>query len=59
MAGIAASTVEFLFDTSRAIISLLVNGTFSRFPDIRFIFCHAGGTMPVLAARTSAFLERH
>ena len=59
MPGIAASTVEFLFDTSRAIISLLVNGTFSRFPDIRFIFCHAGGTMPVLAARTNAFLERH
>src|ERR1700724_3935146 len=51
MPGIAASTIEFLFDTSRAILSLLVSGTFSRFPDIRFIFCHAGGTMPVLAAR--------
>jgi 6-methylsalicylate decarboxylase len=59
MPGIAASTVEFLFDTTRAIVSLLVNGTFSRFPDIRFIFCHAGGTMPVLAARTNAFVERH
>ena len=59
MPGIAASTVEFLFDTSRAIISLLVNGTLSRFPDIRFIFCHGGGTMPMLAARTTAFVERH
>jgi 6-methylsalicylate decarboxylase len=59
MPGIAASTVEFLFDTSRAIISLLVNGTLSRFPDTRFIFCHAGGTMPVVAARTKAFIERH
>jgi predicted TIM-barrel fold metal-dependent hydrolase len=59
MPGIAASTVEFLFDTSRAILSLLVSGTFSRFPDIRFIFCHAGGTMPVLAARANAFVERH
>lgn len=59
MPGIAASTVEFLFDTSRAILSLLVNGTLSRFPDIRFIFCHAGGTMPMLAARTNAFVERH
>jgi predicted TIM-barrel fold metal-dependent hydrolase len=59
MAGIAASTVEFLFDTSRAIISLLVNGTFSKFSGIRFIFCHAGGTMPVVAARTKAFIERH
>src|SRR6202023_1889764 len=35
MPGIAASTVEFLFDTSRAIISLLVNGTFSNFSGIR------------------------
>jgi predicted TIM-barrel fold metal-dependent hydrolase len=59
MPGIAASTVEFLFDTSRAIISLLVNGTFSKFSDIRFIFCHAGGTMPMVAARTKAFIERH
>lgn len=59
MPGIPASTVEFLFDTSRAILSLLVNGTLSRFPDVRFIFCHAGGTMPVLAARTNAFVERH
>src|SRR5579864_7527153 len=59
MPGIPASTVEFLFDTTRAIVSLLVSGTFSRFPDVRFIFCHAGGTMPVLAARINAFVERH
>jgi predicted TIM-barrel fold metal-dependent hydrolase len=59
MPGIPASTIEFLFDTTRAITSLLVNGTFSRFPDIRFVFCHAGGTMPVLAARTAALVQRH
>ena len=59
MPGIPASTLEFLFDTTRAITSLLVNGVFSRFPDIRFIFCHAGGTIPVVAARTTAFVERH
>ena len=59
MPGIPASTLEFLFDTSRAITSLLVNGTLSRFPGIRFIFCHAGGTMPMLAARTNAFVQRH
>jgi predicted TIM-barrel fold metal-dependent hydrolase len=59
MPGIPASTIEFLFDTTRAITSLLVNGTFSRFPDVRFIFCHAGGTMPMVAARISAFVQRH
>ena len=57
--GIPASTIEFLFDTTRAITSLLVNGVFSRFPDIRFIFCHAGGTLPMVASRTIAFVERH
>jgi len=59
MPGIPTSTIEFLFDTARAITSLLVNGTFSRFSDIRFIFCHAGGTMPMVAARTASFVQRH
>jgi predicted TIM-barrel fold metal-dependent hydrolase len=59
MKGIPTSTIEFLFDTTRAITSLLVSGTFSRFPDIRFIFCHAGGTMPMLATRVNAFVQRH
>jgi predicted TIM-barrel fold metal-dependent hydrolase len=59
MPGIPTSTIEFVFDTTRAITSLLVNGTFSRFPEIRFIFCHAGGTMPMLAARVNAFVKRH
>jgi len=48
---VPATTTEFLFDTTRTINSLLVNGTFSRFPNVRFIFSHGGGTMPVLAHR--------
>lgn len=55
--GIPASVVEFLFDTTRTIISFLVNGTFARCPEIRFIFCHSGGTMPVLAARINGFFQ--
>jgi 6-methylsalicylate decarboxylase len=57
--GVPPAATEFLFDTTRAITSLLVNGTFSRFPDIRFMFAHSGGTMPVLARRINAFFERH
>jgi predicted TIM-barrel fold metal-dependent hydrolase len=53
--GIPSNVIEFVFDTTRAITSFLVNGTFSRCPDIRFIFCHSGGTMPVLAARINGF----
>ena len=52
--GVPSSMAEFLFDTSRAVISLLAGGTLTRCPDIRFIFCHSGGTLPVLAHRIAA-----
>ena len=56
--GVAPSLTEYLFDTTRAITSFLVNGTFTRFPDIRFIFCHSGGTAPVLANRINTLLPK-
>jgi predicted TIM-barrel fold metal-dependent hydrolase len=43
--------VEFVFDTTRAIVNLLYSGTLDRCPDIRFIAAHAGGTVPYLAQR--------
>ncbi len=55
--GVPANVAEFLFDTTRAILSFLANGTFSRCREIRFVFCHAGGTMPVLAARINGFFQ--
>lgn len=55
--GIPSNVVEFVFDTTRAIVSFLIGGTFARCPDIRFIFCHSGGTMPVLAARINGFFQ--
>lgn len=48
---IPAATLEFPFDTTRAITSLLYNGTFARCRNIRFIFSHAGGAVPFLAER--------
>ncbi len=32
-------------------MSLLFSGTFVRCRDIRFVFCHAGGTLPALTGR--------
>ena len=43
--------VEFVFDTTRAVTNLIYSGTLERFPDIRFILAHAGGTVPYLAYR--------
>src|SRR5216684_5929398 len=55
---VPAITTEFLFDTTRTIHSLLVNGTFSRFPNVRFIFSHGGGTMSVLAHRIARLFPK-
>ena len=49
--GIPVPTVEFMFDVTRCITSLLFKGSFTRFPDIRFIFTHDGAALPMLADR--------
>ena len=38
-------------DTTRAVANLLFTGTFSRFKDIRFIFSHGGGDVPMVIGR--------
>jgi len=55
---IPAATLDFPFDTTRAVVSLLFNGTFTRCPNIRFIFSHAGGTVPFLAERIARLAVR-
>jgi predicted TIM-barrel fold metal-dependent hydrolase len=38
-------TIEYQFNTARAVTNLLYTGTFAKYPDIKYIFCHSGGAM--------------
>jgi 6-methylsalicylate decarboxylase len=48
---IPPGVAEFTFDTTRAIANMLYGGTLERYPSIRYIVSHAGGTIPYLAWR--------
>jgi predicted TIM-barrel fold metal-dependent hydrolase len=56
--GAPPFVVEYVFDTTRAIVNLVFNGTLKRYPDIRLIIAHGGGTVPFIAQRIS-MLEGH
>jgi predicted TIM-barrel fold metal-dependent hydrolase len=47
--------LEFPVNTARAVLGLLAKGVSRRFPNIRFIFAHGGGVMPILLGRISGF----
>lgn len=49
--GVGPGTAEYAADTTRAIIGVTFSGDAALFPDIRFIWSHAGGTAPFLAGR--------
>lgn len=50
--------MEYGTDTTRAILGLLSSGHAVRYPDIRWIWSHAGGTGPFLAGRIEAAVPR-
>jgi predicted TIM-barrel fold metal-dependent hydrolase len=58
VSGVPDVMAETPHDMTRAIMSLLFNGTLSRNPDIRFIFTNAGGTVPMLAGRIAVATKR-
>jgi predicted TIM-barrel fold metal-dependent hydrolase len=55
--GIQESWAEVPFDTGRAVLSLLFSGAFLEFRDIKWIFSHSGGTVPVIACRTGELAQ--
>ena len=48
---VAPTVIEFGTDTSRTIADIVFSGTAARCPDVKFIFSHAGGTVPFLTER--------
>lgn len=48
---VPATVIEFGTDTSRTITDIVFSGTAARCPDLRFIFSHAGGSLPFLTER--------
>jgi len=49
--ALPGSMLEFIFDTTRAVANLLFTGTLKRYPHMRIILSHAGGTIPFVANR--------
>jgi aminocarboxymuconate-semialdehyde decarboxylase len=49
--GLPDALLDYPVDTSRAIAKLHYSNTFARTPDIKYLFSHAGGTIPFVASR--------
>ena len=49
--GLPDTLLDYPVDTSRAIAKLHYSNTFARTPDVKYVFVHAGGTIPYFASR--------
>jgi predicted TIM-barrel fold metal-dependent hydrolase len=49
--GLPDTLLDYPVDTSRAIAKLHYSNTFVRTPDVKYVFVHAGGTIPFVAPR--------
>jgi predicted TIM-barrel fold metal-dependent hydrolase len=49
--GIPPGSIEYATDSTRTIAHLVFSGMSQKYPDIRWIFSHSGGTLPFLTQR--------
>jgi len=47
--------IEFFFDTTRAVVDLILGGTVAAHPNVELMIPHAGATLPMVADRVGAF----
>jgi 6-methylsalicylate decarboxylase len=47
--------IEFMFDTARSIVDLVLSGAADRYPNLKIIVPHAGGVLPLLTDRVERF----
>jgi predicted TIM-barrel fold metal-dependent hydrolase len=53
--GFSAPMMEFMFDSTRALMNLLTSGTVDRCPGITFLVGHCGGAFPPILQRVAEF----
>jgi predicted TIM-barrel fold metal-dependent hydrolase len=56
--GYPAPMLEFPFDSTRMVMSLIGSGTLRRCPNVRIVVPHGGGTVPYLAIRMARGIVR-
>ncbi len=56
--GFRSGTIEYGTDTTRAMAGVAFSGDARRYPDIQFIWSHAGGTAPFLIGRLESVASR-
>jgi 6-methylsalicylate decarboxylase len=49
--GIPPGSIEYATDSTRTIAHIVFSGTATKYPNIRWIFSHSGGTLPFLTGR--------
>lgn len=53
LGGLNPAILEFMFDSTRMATNMVLSGAKARFPRMRLICTHGGGTVPYLASRIS------
>ena len=52
-----ANLVEIPYDTARTVMGFLLTGGYRRYPDVKFVFSHSGGAVPMFAGRFNRLLQ--